>query len=145
VALSALAGCGSTKTVAVQSAAAKRAHAARPVQIPQCDGRTYEARPREVIVTCADAGWRLSALAWMGWGKPIAKATGLFEVQGCDPDCADDNRTYRYEATLRAHQPVTCPDGRRQYAWIDWTITGGPYDKNRPDDGTQGYDCQTAR
>jgi len=137
----AMAGCG-TNTVTVTTPAAKApTEPARPVQMNICDGRTYEVRPSEVILTCGDGGWRLSALRWSNWGRSIAKATGIFQVQGCDPDCADDNRTYSYDVSVEAHQPVTCPDGRRQYAWLDWTITGGPLDQNRPDDGTRGVDC----
>jgi hypothetical protein len=99
------------------------------------------AKPQTIVLACADYGLQLRGLKWSHWGDRRANAKGTIDIHGCDPDCADDNRTYTYTVEVTAHQPITCSDGERRYAYINYAITGSRYDEHRPDDDTRGYDC----
>lgn len=104
-------------------------------------GPEAEVRPTKIVLTCATGEGRIEGLQWSHWGSQTAKATGIFNVQGCEPSCAGDNRTYSYPVAVEAHQPTDCRGGRRQYTFISYTITGDVFDANRPGDGTMGFDC----
>jgi hypothetical protein len=125
-----LCGCGSHAAAAGTRAVVLR---------PEC-GKAV-ARPARIVLTCADAGMSLAGLRWTGWGREIATATGAITVHGCDPDCADDNRLYSYRVRVTAHDPVTCTDGSRQYAFIRVDVTDPHHDPNRPVGGDTGFDC----
>jgi hypothetical protein len=114
----------------------------RPVVLyPGANCGPAAAKPDAFTITCADGGISFAGLKWQGWGGRIATATGVVNVAGCDPDCADDNRTYTYAIKVTAHQPVDCPGGRRQYAFISWDVTDDHVDSNTPQGSTIGYDC----
>jgi hypothetical protein len=136
-----LAACGSTtdRTSAHGTPVATSTPQSQVVLRADCG--TPEARPKQIILTCADAGIYLDKLSWSDWGKRVATASGVIDVHGCDPDCVDDNRNYTYGVTVTAHEPVTCDDGSRQYAFIRIRVTSGPDGKNRPQDEDVGYDC----
>ena len=107
----------------------------------QSCGDDRAAKPPTITLACATGGLRIEQLEWTSWGGNTAKASGLFRIQGCDPSCAEDNRTYTYAAEVTAHQPVACADGARQYTFIEYTVTDERSDANRPQDGTLGFDC----
>ncbi len=77
-----LSGCGST------SQAPKKAE--QQVFVSQC-GYSYEQRPTDVTLTCADAGMRVSKLKWTSWTSTSAEGTGVMTTNTCDPDCASGN------------------------------------------------------
>jgi hypothetical protein len=59
---------------------------ARAAAIEGCRGPAV--RPRNITLTCADAGFQLHRLRWSKWGAPIARARGTVRFNDCDPDCA---------------------------------------------------------
>ena len=128
-------GCGSS----AKSNSAGPERESRVVLRADCG--TPQPRPSEIVLTCADHGVYLAGLRWSRWGTRVASASGVINVHGCDPDCADDNRTYTYTVNVTAHQPVSCNDGSRQYAFIRIRVTDGRMDENRPQDEDVGYDC----
>lgn len=68
-------------------------------------------KPADLILTCADANYGLSGLAWSGWGTGTATATGKAHANDCTPNCAAGHeRTYRMTAT--ASQLKTCGKAR---------------------------------
>lgn len=125
-----LAGCGSSNDSAAKRSPVLKAECGKPAP-----------RPSEIVLTCADGGMRLTGLMWGTWGGKVATGSGTIAVRGCDPSCAADNRTYSYAVNVSAHQVVTCPNGTRQYAFIEYSVTDGDTDSHRPNDGTQGYNC----
>jgi hypothetical protein len=134
-----VAGCGGSSGGRTTT---RDATAPRGEVVLAADCGKPEPRPATIVLACADAGMTLDGLQWKGWGKAVATATGAINVKGCDPGCADDNRTYTYAVTVEAHQVVTCPGSRRQYAFIRYRVTDDRFDKNRPDDEDRGYDCR---
>jgi hypothetical protein len=57
-----------------------------------------EVRPNQ-ITTSADGSGYVKNLVWSAWGAPQATATGLMEIDNCEPNCAQG--TYAgYPATV---------------------------------------------
>ncbi|MEY9928455.1 hypothetical protein ABH926_003094 [Catenulispora sp. GP43] len=52
-----------------------------------CD-RQPVAQPKTYILACGDGGTLLNQLAWTGWGKAKATATGVQIQNSCQPSCA---------------------------------------------------------
>jgi hypothetical protein len=52
-----------------------------------CQGQP-KVRPRNFTLACADGNDYLTRLAWNGWTAALARATGVQEVNDCDPYCA---------------------------------------------------------
>jgi hypothetical protein len=134
-------GCGSGDGGATTMKRAETTIAPPVVLNPGEECGKPRARPPEIVLACADWGMRLTRLTWRTWGAKVATATGAISVIGCDPDCASDNRLYLYKVDVRAVQPMTCPGGRRQYAFINYSVSDDHFDEHRPDDGTRGYTC----
>lgn len=51
-------------------------------------------RPTEIFLT-NNGTVVLGDLKWSGWGTSVARATGVWSANGCDPDCADGKWTKR--------------------------------------------------
>jgi hypothetical protein len=140
-----LAGCGTSAhvvTVTTRDAAPDPAETVLNSG-ERCGQETPEVKPTKLVLTCATGEVRIERLQWERWGTRIAQATGVINVQGCDPSCAEDNRTYSYSVKVTAHRPAACDDGSRRYAFFSWTVTDESSDSNRPNDGTMGFDCPT--
>ncbi len=50
-------------------------------------GQTGSA-PRTIVVTCADANYGFTNLAWEQWGNPVTYGHGIKYVNDCTPTCA---------------------------------------------------------
>lgn len=44
--------------------------------------------PKTITQFCADAGAGIVNIKWSSWGSTSAKGTGVYYINGCDPDCA---------------------------------------------------------
>ena len=51
-----------------------------------CQRPTLE--PTEIVLTCADYGWRLEGIHWTNWTARRALGVGTFVYNDCTPDCA---------------------------------------------------------
>ena len=51
-----------------------------------CGRKEY--KPREIILTCADAGSVIDHLKWSSWTRTKAVATGSYVENICSPTCA---------------------------------------------------------
>jgi hypothetical protein len=61
-------------------------------------------KPRRVIVTCADANFRVRGISWSSWTRDEATGRGTALVNDCKPNCA--NGTFRsFPVRLRAFRP----------------------------------------
>jgi hypothetical protein len=82
---------------------------------------TPRARPSTIALT-GDGALLLERLAWRHWASRIATATRVIKIRNCRPDCATADHTYVYRVQVSAHQVVTCPNGRRQYAFLRYAV-----------------------
>jgi hypothetical protein len=58
------------------------------------------AQPKSLTLACADANYELASLAWHGWGKASATATGVARANDCTPNCAAGHfHSYRVRVT----------------------------------------------
>lgn len=73
-------------TAATATASPSPAAASKPVII-LCGGQ-HRARPREVVLACADANWGVARLHWLRWGSARAIGHGVGFANTCVPDCA---------------------------------------------------------
>ena len=77
-------GCGAA---ALQTSKPPRAISPARTVIFDCAG-TAQSRPRELVLSCADAGDELAGLRWHGWGGEATFANGYEVVLTCVPNCA---------------------------------------------------------
>lgn len=96
-----------------------QATSARPgvTMIATCTDHA-SARPKSMVLSCADANSELRALKWTDWGDATAYATGTVAWNDCTPDCA---------AGHWKSQPVT--------VWA-WRIEDGRYTRLSSNDAT---------
>jgi hypothetical protein len=81
--------------------------------------------PSVYILTCADAGSVLEHLAWKSWTAQQAVATGVHELNGCTPDCAEGKFIdYPVVVTLWRSEPVSGQPGEQYFTRITVRYTG---------------------
>lgn len=99
--------------------------------LPDCAG-TPIVKPKNVVLTCADAGVSVGQLSWTGWGNAFAAATGIASVNDCKPDCADGH-FHKYRIVLIANGQERCPSGQTAYARVTYAWIGrSPYPQDAP-------------
>jgi hypothetical protein len=74
----------------------------RVLLIYNCEQGKY--KPSTVIVTCADANFRVRGIDWSSWTGQQARGGGTALVNDCDPNCAAGTFR-RYPIRLRAFRP----------------------------------------
>jgi len=70
------------------------------------------AQPKVLTLACADANYGLASLAWHGWGKASATATGVARANDCTPNCAAGH-FHSYRVRVTATRLRAC--GRARY------------------------------
>jgi hypothetical protein len=81
--------------------------------------------PSVYILTCADAGSVLEHLAWKSWTAQQAVATGVHELNGCTPDCAEGKFIdYPVVVTLWRSEPGAGQPGEQYFTRITVRYTG---------------------
>src|SRR5690349_2654109 len=83
-----MAGTVSASTAAGRHPPAHTVTAAAATKVPVVINclKQGETRPRQYVLTCADANNYLTALRWAGWG-PAAFASGTNTFNDCVPTC----------------------------------------------------------
>lgn len=114
-----------------------------PGALPDCAGK-LQVKPREVVFTCADAGFSAQKLAWIGWGGKTAAAVGEASVNDCSPTCvAGHFHSYRIVLVVSGSQ--RCPGGRLAYKTVTYGFLGpspfGPKDPGTTDP-SYPYHCR---
>lgn len=96
----------------------------KPTRIPDCTGK-LKTKPKNVILTCADANTSASKLKWIGWRGSRAVALGTGSVNDCDPNCAS-GKVVKAEIVLVATGKQKC--GKRYaYRKVQYTyFESGP-------------------
>jgi hypothetical protein len=80
-------------------------------------------KPRAIVLACADGLTSLSNLAWSQWNSNIARASGLFDVRSCNPDCAAGS-TRQYRVNVQLTRPRLCAATRdEQFSRAQVTFT----------------------
>jgi hypothetical protein len=46
-------------------------------------------KPEAITFTCADGNMYVDQILWSEWNQTGARGTGTYNVNDCDPDCAD--------------------------------------------------------
>ncbi len=62
-------------------------HGSRVGIVTSCSN-TLTTKPKEYVITCADANTLLASLHWTNWGQATAYATGEARWNNCTPNCA---------------------------------------------------------
>ena len=85
--------------------------------VSEC-GYGYAKEPSEIILTCADAGIRLTNLTFTNWSKELAKGSGSLVTNDCNPNCAEGSDvTYPVEITLSV--PKNDSNGKLIFSRLD--------------------------
>jgi hypothetical protein len=106
-----LVACALAPAAALAAASVAAAHPPGRTVIVQCGG-TGRARPRQIVLACADANWGVARLRWRGWGADRAVARGLAFANTCTPDCASGTFVH-YRVRLVARRIVRAASGSR--------------------------------
>lgn len=80
-------------------------------------------RPATIALT-EDGSWALEKLRWSGWGKSVARATGISSSSNCVPNCATGKRT-NMPARLALSSPGRVR-GHRVYRCFELTVPSHP-------------------
>ena len=63
--------------------------AIKPSQVLTWDCELPEFQPESIMITCGDGGMYISDIKWSTWNSTGATGTATYNVNNCDPDCAD--------------------------------------------------------
>jgi O-Glycosyl hydrolase family 30 len=97
---------------------------------------TAQVEPSQFILTCADAGERLTGMTWSSWGT-TATGSGTEQVNDCTPDCADGTfHSYPVNVTLSGGAPM--PPDSNVTAGDYYTTMTISYPGSRPAVGSPG-------
>ena len=82
------------------------------------DCSTLTQRPRQIVLTCADANLWVNKITWAHWSSATATATGTLHWNTCTPTCVAGK-----EKTATIHFSAT---GRRRVRgrWLYTALTG---------------------
>jgi hypothetical protein len=87
---------------------------------------TFEQKPIELVLYCADAGQILDAIKWSTWTNQTATGVGTSTANTCEPSCVDGNY-FISQVEIKLTKPVTASDGKRVFSEIEVQ-----YDKVQP-------------
>ena len=60
-----------------------------PSQVMTWDCEIPTHKPEAITITCGDGGMYLDHIDWSRWEQQGAEGSGIYNVNNCDPDCAD--------------------------------------------------------
>lgn len=115
-------GAASCLAFAAGSPAARLGSARVYIAAEGCHGHVYRPRKR-VILACADANLYVTNLDYSAYQSREAKATGIFHLNDCTPNCAG-GRFHAHEGSIRFFDVVQCVDGRRYFARARYSFPG---------------------
>ena len=99
------------------------ADATAPVKVSECGLKKPTARPRSLVLACADASVVLDHLRWKYWGQQVATAVGTSTENDCKPTCAaGHDHDYPIVATLWRVKSKT--PGGSQFTRVTVTYAG---------------------
>lgn len=132
--LGGIVACAAVAAACATSAASASAtpSPAKSIVLVNCAG-TGQVKPREYILTCADAGDSLFRLHWVSWGS-TAYGQGTEHIHVCYPSCAQSDKYVNYPVLVvlwRAEEQ----SGQQYYSRLTEIRTGSlvlPHAPNLP-------------
>lgn len=102
------------------------ASAATKPQVIQCDG-TGIVKPKEIVITCADAGVVVTGISWKKWNANKATGTGTLTWNTCLPESCVAGIVQTYKAKVTLDGLASAPGERDVFSQMTLTFTqGGP-------------------
>jgi hypothetical protein len=86
-----------------------------------CAKPTY--KPKQIVVTCADANNVVQGITWKSYGDKSAAGEGTANVNTCDPNCAA-GKFQKFPASVALSGPKDCGDNVTQFTSLVLTYTG---------------------
>jgi len=87
---------------------------------------TFEEKPVELVLYCADAGQILNEITWSSWTPTEATGAGTSTANDCEPSCAEGKDVIS-AVEIKLTKPVTSESGKRVFSNIEIQ-----YDKVQP-------------
>jgi hypothetical protein len=87
---------------------------------------TFEEKPVELVLYCADAGQILNEISWSSWAPNEAIGAGTSTANDCEPSCAEGKDVIS-AVEIKLTKPVTSESGKRVFSNIEIQ-----YDKVQP-------------
>jgi hypothetical protein len=87
---------------------------------------TFEEKPVELVLYCADAGQILNEITWSSWSPTEAIGAGTSTANDCEPSCAEGKDVIS-AVEIKLNKPVTSESGKRVFSQIEIQ-----YDKVQP-------------
>ena len=87
---------------------------------------TFEEKPVELVLYCADAGQILNEISWSSWTPNEAIGMGTSTANDCEPSCAEGKDVIS-AVEIKLTKPVTSESGKRVFSNIEIQ-----YDKVQP-------------
>lgn len=87
---------------------------------------TFEEKPVELVLYCADAGQILNEITWSSWSSTEAIGAGTSTANDCEPTCAEGKDVIS-AVEIKLTKPVTSESGKRVFSNIEIQ-----YDKVQP-------------
>ena len=87
---------------------------------------TFEEKPVELVLYCADAGQILNAITWSSWTPTEAIGAGTSTANDCEPSCAEGKDVIS-AVEIKLTKPITSESGKRVFSNIEIQ-----YDKVQP-------------
>ena len=87
---------------------------------------TYEEKPVELVLYCADAGQILNEITWSSWSPTEAIGAGTSTANDCEPTCVE-GKDIISAVEIKLTKPVTSSSGKRVFSNIEIQ-----YDKVQP-------------
>jgi hypothetical protein len=79
---------------------------------------TFEQKPVELVLYCADAGQILNQITWSSWTSTEAKGSGISITNDCEPSCAEGSDVIsKVEITL--FKPVASESGKVVFSQVE--------------------------
>jgi hypothetical protein len=103
-------------------ALSRRVRGYRRILLPSCGAGLY--RPRNVVIACGDANFRLERLRWRRWNRSRAYAHGTALANDCLPFCAAGT-FHSYRVRVRASRIRRCSSDGDRYRYTRLRISYG--------------------
>ena len=87
---------------------------------------TFEEKPVELVLYCADAGQILNEITWSSWTPTEAIGAGTSTANDCEPSCAEGKDVIS-AVEIKLTEPITSESGKRVFSNIEIQ-----YDKVQP-------------
>jgi len=79
---------------------------------------TFEKKPVELVLYCADAGQILTEISWSSWTNEEAVGSGTSTTNDCEPNCAAGTDVVT-KVDIKLLKPVESAEGRLVFSQIE--------------------------